>query len=249
MKSVVEYLSTTYHFTGALLLAALILGCDDGSAGNDETAEFQFTFENSVEAWEGDFVDYEVNKTPEELELEFDHRALPSQLDAGAMGLYFAGRNLSDDLFMFGKRELTGLEPNATYGVEFRLSIASNSPSGCVGIGGPPGEAVRVKVGASAVEPIPVVEEGIYRLNIDKDVNEDDSGDQGGVREIGNVANGVEQCTGEVPYRMITRSNVGEPLDATTNEDGSLWIFVGTDSGFEGKTTLIYDTIEVFLNG
>lgn len=234
-------------FGAVLIVVVLLTGCDDQVAGPVDAETRAFTFEESAEGWTGDFVDYETSKTPEELELEFDRRPLPPELDENEMGLYFAGLNESDDLFMYGKHELTGLEPSTTYRVGFRLAIASNSPSNCVGIGGPPGEAVRVKVGASNVEPTSVVEGGIYRLNIDKDVNDGERADSGAVREIGNVANGVEQCTGEVPYRMITLANLGEPFGATTSANGSLWIFVGTDSGFEGKTTLYYDTIEVSL--
>jgi hypothetical protein len=67
------------------------------------------------------------------------------------------------------------------------------------------------------------------------------------VLEVGHIANGIQQCTGDVPYQMITFSNENDPLQMTTDEDGRLWLFVGTDSGFEGRTGLYYDTIEVSI--
>jgi hypothetical protein len=36
-------------------------------------------------------------------------------------------------------------------------------------------------------------------------------------------------------------------FNARTASDGSLWIAIGTDSGFEGITTLYYDRIAVTL--
>lgn len=65
--------------------------------------------------------------------------------------------------------------------------------------------------------------------------------------EVGDIANGNEHCTGEVPYEYVTFSNVDDPLMITTDENGQLWLFVGTDSGFEGRTVLYYDTIQVMI--
>ena len=36
-------------------------------------------------------------------------------------------------------------------------------------------------------------------------------------------------------------------FDVMADESGALWFIVGTDSGFEGLTTLYYDTITVVL--
>jgi hypothetical protein len=163
------------------------------------------------------------------------------------MGLFLAGTNLSDDLFMYLKHDVINVRPHTTYAVTDELAVASNAPSGCVGIGGPPGEAVAMKVGVATVEPVPVLENGDVRLNIDKDNQPERDSPRSSVLEVGNIANGVAECTGEVPYRLIILGNPDDPLDITTNADGTLWLFVGTDSGFEGRTALFYDTIRVTL--
>jgi hypothetical protein len=31
----------------------------------------------------------------------------------------------------------------------------------------------------------------------------------------------------------------------TSDKDGSIWVIIGSDSGFEGATTLYYDAIEI----
>ena len=65
---------------------------------------------------------------------------------------------------------------------------------------------------------------------------------------IGDVANGTDNCSVGAPYRMISRDNQDTPFTITTGDDGTLWLLVGTDSGFEGKTALYYDTIRVTLD-
>lgn len=242
---------TRKHGRGILpiiLTFLLVVGCDDSITEGDKVRELTYGFEESAEAWTGDFVDYPTSKTEEDLELAFDRRPLREDLEESGQGLFLAGLNQSDDLFMYLKREVTGLEPNTPYNVTFSVDIASNAPTGCAGIGGPPGEAVVVKAGAATVEPVPIVEDGDYRLNVDNNVNDDATSPESSVQELGNIANGIEQCTGEIPYRMITRDNVGNPLEITTTGNGSLWLFVGTDSGFEGKTALFYDEISVTLD-
>jgi hypothetical protein len=223
------------------ILAFTVAGCS--LLGEDEAASLdaQFTFDQGEEGWTGAFTDYSVNMDEEGLELTYEHKSLPAEVDAEGQALFLAGRNLSDDLFMFAKRKVTDLTPNTTYNVTYHLEIASNAPTGCVGIGGPPGEAVYLKVGAASTEPESVEKDGHYRLSVDKG-NQSQGGENAVV--AGTIDNGVEECH-ETPYRMIERDNAGEPVTATSDSDGNLWLFVGTDSGFEGATALYYNTIEV----
>ena len=45
-------------------------------------------------------------------------------------------------------------------------------------------------------------------------------------------------------YKLLTRKNT---VTATADADGSLWVVVGTESGFEATTTLFYKSISVTL--
>jgi hypothetical protein len=38
---------------------------------------------------------------------------------------------------------------------------------------------------------------------------------------------------------------LGSPV--STSDEGELWLFIGVDSGFEGRTDLYYDTVGVVL--
>ena len=118
-------------------------------------------------------------------ELTSGHRALPPPLESRS-GLFISGVNRSDDLFMFFRGPIAGLTPGATYAVEVSLEIATSTPSGCVGVGGAPGESVWIKAGMTAEEPLAVLDDSYLRMNIDIG-NQSNSGAQAVV--LGNVAN------------------------------------------------------------
>lgn len=205
-------------------------------------------FQRGSGGWLADFADYsfahggmrrlaEVEPLPPEVNPEGDRS-----------GYVLQSQNTPDDLFMFLKKPLSSLDgvvPGASYRAEFFLELASDAPSGCVGIGGAPGESVYLKVGLSATEPVGLLEEdGQIRLNLDKGGQS-----QGGADATlaGDVANGAE-CTDENRgvYRLIERRQThGSTVRA--GPSGDLWLYVGTDSGFEGLTRLYYSRIVVSL--
>jgi len=212
---------------------------DDDQNGVSEQVTHSFEFSTNTEGWDGDFADYPAGEE-EMYELEFGHSPLPDPLDNSQGALKLAGRNYSDDLFMFVKREITGLTPNREYLLNFEVEFASDVPDGSFGIGGSPGESVYIKAGATSAEPEKVEDElGWYRLNIDKG-NQAEGGDD--MQLLGNFANGTD----EDDYALKILSN-STPMRVTASSNGSLWLLVGTDSGFEGKTTIYINRIEVLL--
>lgn len=224
-----------YLIVGCLLF----LSCANDDEGNTtpENISHTFDFNSGTDGWIGDFADYPVGEE-EMYELEFGFAPLPDPLDKSKGALKLSGNNHSDDLFMFVKKELTGLTPNREYSLMFKIEIASDVPDGSFGIGGSPGESVYIKAGATPREPEKTVDElGWYRLNIDKG-NQAEEGED--MIVLGNFANG----TTENIYTLKTLSNT-TPFRATTSNQGSLWILLGTDSGFEGKTTIYINKIEI----
>jgi hypothetical protein len=154
--------------------------------------------------------------------------------------------NRSDDMFMYLKRHISGedgLKPNQAYELSFKIVFASNAASGCVGVGGAPGESVYLKAGASADEPVSVLGPGsALTVNIDKGQQAAGGRDAG---VAGNIANG-RPCEGmEQPYVRVERSYTHGVV--RTDNRGALWLVVGTDSGFEGLTGLYYETITARL--
>jgi hypothetical protein len=203
-----------------------------------------FNFAENSWGFTGDFADYPKDDSVF-YELLFKHDTLPSHLNntGTRKALILSGKNYSDDLFMFIKRKIAGLKPNARYMILFNIHFASNAPTGAVGIGGPPGEGVTLKAGMTLQEPVKIVDEnGYYRMNIDK-------GNQavGGTDMITLGHIGVGPNTNQ--YTIISRNNSSaNPFIFQTDATGEAWIIVGTDSGFEGQTKLYYVSIDILFN-
>jgi hypothetical protein len=194
-----------------------------------------FTFSQGSAGWNGGFSDYPVGEE-EFYELAWGWESLPQSTisSEGVLldkGLFLSGNNHSDDLFMFVKKKVTGLNPSASYTLDFQVLIESNVPSHCIGIGGAPGESVFFKAGASAIEPKKTVIQSYYVLNVDKG-NQSLEGEN--ARVIGTLANpAVDPQNPSYQPMFLYSSN---SLIVQSSAQGELWIFLGTDSGFEGIT-------------
>lgn len=193
--------------------------------------EFRYDFANGSRGWSVDFADYPAGQE-EFYELASGFRRLPGYVAKDRFALRIQGNNHSDDLCMFLRRQISGLKPNTRYVVTFGLTLASNAATGSVGIGGSPGDSVYVKVGVTLVRP--AADPVTRLLNIDKGEQS-----QGGADAIvlGNV--GVEQPDdGSHLFRVKRLQNEDAPFIFTTDEQGNGWLFVATDSGYEGTTRL-----------
>lgn len=214
-----------------------------------------FDFRNGALGWEAGFADYQPATDKDGFyELKAELRNLPSELGIDGTGFYIQGNNHSDDLFMFLKRRLDsadGIVAGQTYQITFTLGFASNAPTGCVGVGGAPGDGVTLKAGASPAEPKALLgslgsdprEQPSLRMNVDKS-----NQSQGGIAAsvTGNIANGRPCDQGPYPYVSIQRIHQHTSL-VNANSNGELWLLVGTDSGYESLTALYYQRIDVTL--
>ncbi len=210
--------------------------------------QLEWDFAEGDHGWSGDFTDLPVDYEQDSYQLEFGHWERPQEVGEGK-ALMIRGMNRSDDLFMFIKRQLTtadGIKPGTSYQLRFVVELATNAPAGAFGVGGPPGEAVWVKVGGAPVEPVPVIidEAGTpyYVPNVDKGRQNEDG--EHAIR-IGDVAK--VECGEFDVYELKTLSNSDNPITVTADDNGNLWLLVGTDSGFEGMTELYYTSISVDL--
>ena len=218
------------RYFSILCVAALLGGC-----GNDDPQTFRIDFRQSSQGWIPGFADYPVGQD-DFYELESDYRALPAPLDTAQNGHFLSGNNHSDDLWMFIKGPMDGLDPNHTYSVRFEVEIATEVPNGCVGVGGSPGEGVTVKAGASSIEPQSIDTGGQWQMNVDKG-NQTVGGTEALV--VGDVANSVP-C-GEPPRWELKQLSSGtQSLVVTADQRGRVWLFAGTDSGFEATTSVYY---------
>jgi hypothetical protein len=199
-------------------------------------------FTLGVDNWIGDFADYPNDpiEVPQ-YQLQFSHTNLPLPLNTSDGALRQSGKNMSDDLFMFIKKKVTGLTPDRNYTVEFQVDFATNAASNMIGIGGAPGEGVNIKAGAASIEPKKVLNttENWYRMNIDKG-NQSIGGTD--MKIIGDFANGTDQNV----YK-IKKLTTAMPVSVKANQQGEIWLIIGTDSGFEGLSTIYYNSIQAII--
>lgn len=225
-----------------VLPALLLTSC---GAKNQKTFEFKYTFDEDQEGWTAGIADLPTDYDPDFFELDSGWSELPSGLEGGA--IYWSGHNRSDDLFMYFQQQITGLKPETTYQVSFSIDLASNIPEGMMGIGGSPGENVYIKAGAVNFEPETMPDSGDWlRMNIDKGNQAKEGEDTVNLGTIANPNIDMASYTDE-EYALMNLNNQEMPFSVTSDQDGSIWLIFGSDSGFEGKTTLYYDSVEITL--
>lgn len=214
------------------------LSINDGGGRDAIQTRLSYDFNEGELGWSAGFAD----ATESELEDPISTWGnLPTGLDG--KGWTLGSTNRSDDVVMYltrpvGKRE--GLVAGFDWVLDYDVRLASNAPSGGIGVGGATGEAVRLKVGASPERPTTSGEK--HRLNLDV-------GDQGAsgthATAVGNIANGRAP---EDPELYVDLEREGVHAYAVRGDDaGTVHLFVGTDSGYEGRTVVAYRGVDVTL--
>lgn len=217
-----------------LMIGALIGGCSGHPTEPTDALTFRFDFSRGPQGFVAGFADYPPDHA-DSYELTSGYRPLPPPLESQS-ALFISGVNRSDDLFMFFKGPISGLLPGSRYGVTVSVEIATDTPAGCVGVGGAPGESVWIKAGATAVEPLPVRDSSYLRMNVDIG-NQSAGGTQAVV--LGNIANS-RSC--EQPRQWERRSLLGRstPVPIAIPSNGQAWLLIGVDSGFESRTEVYF---------
>ncbi|NDI34065.1 DUF3221 domain-containing protein [Chengkuizengella sediminis] len=237
-NQIVEGMDVTVSLSGRILKSFPAQGKANKVIINETKVVIEDTFDMDHRGWTGDFADYPVDYDESQYQLEYARESVPSEIEPESNALFLSGVNRSDDLFMFIKKKVDmsyGLKPNTNYLVNFEFEIASNAPAGAFGVGGAPGESVYVKAGATTEEPSLIIQDGYYRMNIDKG-NQSTSGKDAIV--LGNLAK--VSGTFDFSYELINFNNLNfkDAFIAKTDENGELWLLIGTDSGFEGITSI-----------
>lgn len=227
----------TRALTQALML--LVLAACDSGADPEGTIILEADF-NEASGWTPDFVDVAVDQ---ETEVEFVGKvqALPPSLPAGRFGLYHAGTNISDDLFMYFKKQVVGVEPEQVYDATFEATFASNAGAGC-DIGP---SSIWVKAGASQQQPARQVDsDGMLRLSVDKGQQQNDGAS---ALNLGDIRNTTSGCPQDAPFAAKSLTSGNRTVEVQATPDGSLWVFLGSESGFEIRHELYFLTLRVVL--
>ena len=185
-------------------------------------------------------VDVPVNYLDEDFyEYRYDISEAPVENMGNAIKL--VGSNHSDDMFMGFYKKIDGLKANETYIYKLSFDLGTNVPKGMGGIGGSPGSSVYVKAGIKDQAPITEIDSlnHIRFSNVDKD-NQSQSGKD--LKVVSDMEKASDDYSEDYEYKTIVRHFI-----ATTNDNGEAYIIIGTDSGFEGLTTVYYDNIKLSL--
>lgn len=226
----------------ALCCFGLLQGCnlDTNSGASNQNFVFEYNFESGNQGWIAGFSDYPSDYEDLSIyELSSGVVSLPES--PSTHGFYLAGHNRSDDLFMFIKTRIIGLQGSSRYTANIETSLLSSAGDQCFGIGGSPGSSVYIKFGFGEIEP----QQAEYYLNLDKG-NQLSGG--ANANTIGDVTIADKPCESETFSAKTLTTTSETELNLTTNADGSIWLFLGSDSGYEGYTKLYYDKITITLS-
>ncbi|HYF67057.1 MAG TPA: hypothetical protein VD884_02925 [Ohtaekwangia sp.] len=223
--------------SSAIFIFCLIsFGCVPDEQEHFHITSLSFDFNEGLNDWEADFTDYPVSSDyDQESDYQWlsEYTQVPAYLGSGS-AIKLSCNNVNGDVFMFLKKKITGLRPSTSYNVVFEIELASNAITG---------RGVILKAGARNVEPKKVVENDNYILNLDKGDHYSSGTDLIAIGDIGStipVADYNPSVTGN--------SSSGEPFICQTNKDGEIWLIVGTESGYEGITTVYYEKINVVFS-
>lgn len=208
--------------------------------------EFHFTPAEDFGGFKAQFFDYPDGES-NDYNLEAGFRTLPEPWNERG-GVMIRGTNRSDDLMMVLYRRLDGLAPETTYEIELAMQFATNVPAGCVGVGGPPGESVYMRLGAAGEAPDYQVVDGYRRATLD--LGQQSSAGEDAL-SVGDMTSGAgDEYCGEpdAPWRLKRVSTVGQAFTVTSNENGRIWVYGLSDSGFEATTTWYLTEFVVRLN-
>lgn len=193
------------------------------------------------------FYDYPAGR-----EFEWELTAEPQEtvaLEEGGevTGYLLYSYNRSDDTGMLLHTPVKGLAANTSYTGVFKATMATNVNNMCFGIGGAP-HSVYVKAGLSVEEPkaIRVENDEHYRINIDLG-NNSQEGDNGlTLGDIGSET--LADCdpgSNLFALKSFDSEQLEKTFNITTDETGILYFSLGTDSGFEGPTTVLFTDASV----
>lgn len=240
---------TSFPLKSVLLCTSLALTACSNSDSTDTSqptyiTQFTADLSQSSDGWQSGFADYPVDK-----EAEWELTATPNQEftlidNAKAKGFYLHSSNRSDDTQMFIAKRIDNLKPNTFYEVDFDVQIATNINDQCAGIGGAP-HAVTVKAGLSQEEPETALDsQKHYRLNLD--FGQQVLGGLDGI-SLGNIAAPeLPDCNpGSELYTYKQLTNTTQKFEVNSNDTGSLWLTLLTDSGFEGITSIYFTSAKI----
>ncbi len=190
------------------------------------------TFSMDNEGWQPAYSGYPA-QGEEGYELNIERNAIPTPF-SGRNGMFFSGKNYSNRLFLFVKKEITGLEANTAYSIIFNMSIISeiNPDPGA-------GDRIFVKVGAMTDRPI-TTQTGMVANNIKM-------GERGKSGRDMFMLGVVEKAKNTPGWGNQILHNYHQPLMVNTDNRGRLWLIVGFEPEMVEMPPFYLSSVRVVL--
>lgn len=223
-----------------VVISVLVGGC---AAGDEKFSIFSSVYDFSTDTygWSGDFADYKAQDSlKSDLRFGFSNRPANISNFDDQKSIMLSGNNQTKSLFMFLKKKVDGLIPNKEYTVVFEVEFATNVATLSSE------DSIYLKVGATQQEPKKVIQSDYCRVNIDKGNAADDSGRD--MTVIGSIGTSVEYTN---DYTLVKKSNFSSAkkvIAVHANDNGEVWLVVGTDSTYQGTTSIFYTSINIVFS-
>lgn len=193
-------------------------------------------FETGTEGWKADYALYNRADTSK-IAFKMERDSLPAVIDSLKWSLRMEGNNIGDSIFLFLKKKIVGLNPDKTYNVSFDINLATNYPD----LPGGSGKTINLKAGASPTEPAKSLSDKFYyNLSIKKGLWDQDGAE---MAILGDVTNTAARSV----YELVNRNSNSKNITVKPDPSGIIWVCVGEDTRYKGKTVFYYDNIKVTL--
>ncbi|WP_309122539.1 copper amine oxidase N-terminal domain-containing protein [Paenibacillus sp.] len=208
-----------------------------------KSTHLAFDFSKGDGGWKTGVADLPVDYQDQDFQISAKAASVTLSDGSEKPGMMLSGMNRSDDLFMFMSKKLgsaEGLKPNTEYEVKLRFDLATSEAESSMGIGGSPASSVYVKAGVVDREPSVIEDraDSHYRLNLDKG-NQSTDGKE--VALLGNLAKPDAEKDG---FQM---KRFEKTFQIKSNANGELYVLLGTDSGYEGLTTIYFTNVDLTI--
>jgi hypothetical protein len=232
-----------FRFRNLLLLGGLLsLGCLDTTGSNAITLNFDFTnpAQPIGDGWTSGVADVPADRVAD-VQVAGGFGNLPAPW-AAYTGIEQGGTSINGSLFVFHKKWISSpWPPGRTFSIRLDMTFMSNVPNGCTG---GPGSSVFLKAGVTGQEPLAAPDaQGVLRFNLDKG----NANSGGHFVLFGNITNGTTGCPAESSWNYREAATTSQAETLTIDENGGFWIFIGTQSTFNGSHDIYLLGIRVIL--
>jgi hypothetical protein len=221
------------YFMLIILFAAV--SCDTGEKDSFAIFSQSYDFNLSTWGWEAGFSDYPANSDSDSDTLynwNAAYSAAPS-IDGKQMALRLSCEDDNGGIFMYIKKQVSGLHPNTTYSIVYTIDVYSEVGNS---------DSTVLKAGASFIEPQNVVRNGWFELNLDKGEIYQSGTDLFVMGQLHTPFDGSGYL-----YTSFNNATAPRRFTAKTNNLGEMWLIVGTESR-PGINTIYYSQIHVVFS-